>query len=162
MILRVGLGYDIHPFSEDGGDRALFLGGVEIPGMPGLRGHSDADVLLHSICDAVLGALGLGDLGRHFSDKDPSFEGISSRVLLEKVAGMMSERGFRVVNLDAVVIAQKPRLVPHLERMRTTIAAILGVGVPEVNIKGTSPESIGSLGDGQGIAAETIVLLGKD
>ena len=162
MMLRVGLGYDIHPFAEEGSDRSLFLGGVEIPGTRGLRGHSDADVLLHSICDAVLGALGMGDLGRHFPDKDPSYEGISSRVLLEKVVVMMSERGFRVINLDAVVIAQEPRLAPHMDRMETTIAAILGVGVPEVNVKGTSPEKIGSLGDGQGIAAETVVLLGKD
>ena len=162
MILRIGLGFDIHPFADPDSKRPLFLGGVEVSGIRGLRGHSDADVLLHSICDAVLGALGLGDLGRHFPDKDPAYEGISSCALLEKVAVMMTERGFRVINLDAVVIAQEPRLAPHLESMEATIAGILGIAREEVNVKGTSPEKIGSLGDGEGIAAETVVLLEKD
>ncbi len=160
-MLRVGLGYDLHRFSAPDSRRPLVIGGVRIPGFAGLEGHSDADVLLHSICDAVLGALGLGDLGKHFPDDDPALAGESSSVLLEKVAAMMSERQYRLVNLDSVVIAQEPKIAPHVQEMRKRIAGMLGATVAEVNVKGTSPEGVGPLGSGRGIAAETIVLLGR-
>lgn len=134
---------------------------MEVPSDRGLEGHSDADVLLHSVCDAVLGALGLGDIGRHFPDSDPHLAGVSSVLLLEKVAALMRERGYRLINLDAVVIAQAPRIAPHTEAMRRAIAAALGADPAEVNIKGTSPEEMGSLGRREGIAAETVALIGK-
>ncbi len=160
-MLRVGLGYDIHRFADAGGARPLMLGGVAIPGVPGLEGHSDADVLLHSICDAVLGALGLGDLGRHFPDTDPAYAGVSSLSLLERVAGLMRERGYRLVNIDAVVVAQRPAIAAHVPEMRRRIAAALGATEDEVSVKGTSPEGLTDIGRGQGIAAESIVLLGR-
>ena len=160
-MFRVGLGHDVHAFAAAGSGRPLMLGGVEIPGERGLDGHSDADVLLHSICDAVLGALGLGDLGRHFPDRDPRWKGVSSLLLLEKVAALMREHGYRLINLDAVVIAESPKLAPHTEAMKTAIAAALGATRAEVNIKGTSPEGLGSLGRKEGIAAETIALIGR-
>jgi len=160
-MLRVGLGFDIHAFADPAQGRRLFLGGVEFPGENGLSGHSDADVLLHSICDALLGALGLGDLGRHFPDDDPHLKGVSSLLLLEKVAALMRERGYRLINLDAVVIAQHPRLAPCFEAMKERIAAAVGATPAEVNIKGTSPEGLGSLGRKDGVAAESIALIGK-
>lgn len=160
-MFRVGMGHDVHAFAPAGSGRPLILGGVEISGERGLDGHSDADVLLHSICDAVLGALGLGDLGRHFPDRDPRWKGISSLLLLEKVAALMREHGYRLINLDAVVIAESPMIAPHAEAMKATIAAALGATRAEVNIKGTSPEGLGSLGRREGIAAETIALIGR-
>ena len=159
MNLRIGLGYDIHPFAAEGSGRALMLGGVAIPGARGLQGHSDADVLLHSVCDAVLGALGQGDLGRHFPDTDPAWKGVSSMVLLEKVVALMETRGYRLVNLDTIVIAQEPRLAPHMDAMQQAIAAALHADPAAVNIKGKSPEGVGSLGRADGIAAESIALL---
>ncbi len=158
-MLRVGLGHDTHRFAAPDSGRPLVLGGVEIPGARGLAGHSDADVLTHAICDAVLGALGLGDLGRHFPDSDPGLSGISSLVLLERVAAMMSREGYRLVNLDAVVIAQEPRIGPHTDAMRARIAHALGADASVVNVKGTSPESMGSLGRREGLASEAVVLL---
>jgi 2-C-methyl-D-erythritol 4-phosphate cytidylyltransferase/2-C-methyl-D-erythritol 2,4-cyclodiphosphate synthase len=157
---RVGIGHDMHRFSTRPG-RALRLGGVEVPSERGLEGHSDADVLLHSVCDAVLGALGLGDIGRHFPDSDPHLAGVSSVLLLEKVAALMRERGYHVINLDAVVIAQAPRIAEYTGGMRRAIAAALGADEADVNVKGTSPEQMGSLGRREGIAAETVALLGK-
>jgi len=159
-MLRVGLGFDTHGFAgPEAKNRPLVLGGVVIPGERGLAGHSDADVLTHAICDAVLGALGLGDLGRHFPDTDPRLSGISSLVLLERVAAMMTREGYRLVNLDAVVIAQHPRIGPHADVMRRNIARALGVDGSAVNVKGTSPESLGSLGRGEGLASRAVVLL---
>ena len=160
-MLRVGLGHDVHAFAPAGTSRPLVLGGVEIPGEPGLAGHSDADVLTHSVCDAVLGALGLGDLGRHFPDSDSRWKGVSSLLLLEKVTILMQERGYRLINLDAVVIAESPRIAPHAAAMQRKLAAALAATETEVNIKGTSPEGLGSLGRKEGIAAETIALIGK-
>ncbi len=157
---RVGIGYDIHPFAPEGSERVLMLGGVAIAGARGLAGHSDADVLLHSICDAVLGALGLGDLGAHFPDSDPSLEGIASLVLLERVVAMMKERGYRLINLDTIVIAQKPAIAPFAAAIRARIAAAMEAEPAVVNVKATSPEKIGGLGRGEGIAAESIALLG--
>jgi 2-C-methyl-D-erythritol 2,4-cyclodiphosphate synthase len=161
MKLRIGLGYDIHPFAPEGSDRPLMLGGVAIPGTRGLQGHSDADVLLHSVCDAILGALGQGDLGRHFPDTDPAWKGVSSLVLLEKVAALMEQAGYRLVNLDTILIAQQPRLAPHMDAMRDAIAKALRADAAAVNIKGKSPERVGSLGRAEGIAAESVALLGS-
>jgi 2-C-methyl-D-erythritol 2,4-cyclodiphosphate synthase len=160
-MFRVGLGFDLHAFAPASAGRPLVLGGVVIPGGRGLEGHSDADVLVHSVCDAVLGALGLGDLGRHFPDDDPHLKGVSSLVLLEKVAKLMAGGGYRLINLDAVVVAQEPRIAGHTGQMRTLIGAALGATEAEVNVKGTSPEGLGSLGRKEGIAAESIVLIGK-
>jgi 2-C-methyl-D-erythritol 2,4-cyclodiphosphate synthase len=160
-MFRVGFGHDVHAFAPEGSGRPLVLGGVEIPGARGLEGHSDADVLLHSICDAVLGALGLGDLGRHFPDNDPELDGVSSLLLLEKVAALMRERGYRLINLDTVVVAQSPRVAPHMDGMKRKIAAALGATQAEINIKGTSPEGLGALGRKEGISAESIALIGR-
>jgi len=158
-MFRVGLGHDMHPFAPEEEGRPLVLGGVEVPGSGGLKGHSDADVLLHSICDAILGALGQGDLGSHFPDTDPELEGISSLVLAEKVAGLMKAQGYRLINLDAVIVAQAPRIAPHVAAMKAQIARVLEASEGEINLKATSPEGIGGLGGGEGIAAESIVLL---
>lgn len=160
-MFRVGIGYDIHPFAPEDSGRVLMLGGVPVTGARGLAGHSDADVLLHSICDAVLGALGLGDLGRHFPDTDPSLKGIASTILLEKVVAMMKERGYALINLDTIVIAQKPAIAPFADAIRERIAAVMGVSPAVVNVKATSPEKVGGLGRGEGIAAESIALLGR-
>lgn len=159
---RIGLGFDMHPFAPEESGRPLLLGGVTIPGHRGLVGHSDADVLLHSICDALLGALGMGDLGRHFPDDRPEYEGISSLVLLEKVVASVVDRGYHVVNVDAVVIAQVPRISPWVEAMRETIARVLRTHPAAVNIKATSPERMGGIGRGEGMAAETVALLGRE
>jgi len=160
-MFRVGIGYDVHAFAPPGSGRPLILGGVLMEGAPGLAGHSDADVLIHSICDAVLGALGLGDLGRHFPDSDPEYKGVSSLVLLEKVGRLMSGQGYRLINIDAVVIAQRPKIAPQASEMSRRISAALGATEAEVNIKGTSPEGLGALGRAEGIAAESIALIGK-
>jgi 2-C-methyl-D-erythritol 2,4-cyclodiphosphate synthase len=160
-MLRVGLGFDVHAFANPSAGRPLVLGGVTIPGENGLQGHSDADVLVHSVCDAVLGALGLGDMGRHFPDSDPHLKGVSSLLLLEKVAALMEENGYRLINLDTVVIAQQPRIAPYVDEMRNRLAAGLKATPAEVNVKGTSPEGLGSLGRKDGIAAESIVLIGR-
>lgn len=160
-MYRIGIGFDQHAFAPEDSGRPLVLGGLEIAGHRGLSGHSDADVLVHSICDAVLGALGLGDMGRHFPDDDPHLKGISSLVLLEKVAALMRERGYSLINLDAVVIAQKPAISPHADRMREKIAEAMQATPAEINIKGTSPEKIGGLGRGEGIAAEAVALVGR-
>ncbi|HZI94927.1 MAG TPA: 2-C-methyl-D-erythritol 2,4-cyclodiphosphate synthase [Patescibacteria group bacterium] len=160
-MLRVGLGFDVHAFATPSAGRPLVLGGVTIPGQNGLEGHSDADVLVHAVCDAVLGALGLGDLGKHFPDSDPHLKGVSSLTLLDRVASLMEEKGYRLINLDTVVIAQVPRIAPYVEEMRTRLAAGLKATLDEVNVKGTSPEGLGSLGRKDGIAAESIVLLGR-
>lgn len=160
-MFRVGIGYDIHAFAPPDSGRPLFLGGVMIEGAPGLAGHSDADVLIHSICDAVLGALGLGDLGRHFPDSDPHLKDVSSMVLLEKVGLLMGGQGYRLINIDAVVIAQTPKIAPRTSEMKRLIGGALGANETEVNIKGTSPEGLGALGRMEGIAAESIALIGK-
>ena len=160
-MFRVGIGYDVHAFAPPGSGRRLMLGGVMMEGAPGLEGHSDADVLIHSICDAVLGALGLGDLGRHFPDSDPGLKGVSSLVLLQKVGALMSGQGYRLINIDAVVIAQTPKIVAATSEMKRLIAGALGATEAEINIKGTSPEGLGALGRAEGIAAESIALIGK-
>lgn len=157
--LRVGHGFDVHAFAEN---RKLILGGVDIPHDLGLAGHSDADVLLHAICDALLGAAGLGDIGRHFPDTDAAFAGIDSRILLRRVAGQLKSRGWRVGNVDATIIAQAPKMAPHIARMTAHIADDLGVAIEHVNVKATTTEKLGFTGRGEGIAAEAVCLIARD
>lgn len=154
--MRVGIGYDIHPLGQR---RKLILGGLEIPHTQGLVGHSDADVLVHAVCDAVLGAMGEGDLGRHYPSSDPRYKDISSLRLLEDVSGMLAKNGFRLVNLDTVIIAQAPRLGPHLDAMRTQIAEVLKVEGTQVNVKVKSGEGLDAVGREEAIAAQAICLI---
>lgn len=156
MNLRVGHGFDVHAFAAG---RKLIIGGVDIPHDRGLLGHSDADVLLHAICDALLGAAGLGDIGRHFPDADARYKGIDSRELLRHVAGLLRERGWRVGNVDATIIAQAPKMAPHISAMGAHIAADLGVAEDAVNVKATTTERLGFTGRGEGIAAEAVCLI---
>jgi len=155
-ISRVGAGYDLHRFVPG---RELWLGGVLIPHNQGLLGHSDADALLHAICDALLGALGAGDIGHHFPDTDPAFQGIPSVVLLERVGRWVVDRGYAIGNLDATVLAEQPRLAPYLEAMRVRIAAALCCSPDQVNIKATTCEGLGAIGAGEGLAAQALVSL---
>jgi 2-C-methyl-D-erythritol 2,4-cyclodiphosphate synthase len=154
--LRIGHGFDVHAFAAE---RRLIIGGVEIPHPFGLAGHSDADVLLHAICDALLGAAGLGDIGRHFPDNDPRFKGIDSRELLRDVAKRIGELGWRAVNVDATIIAQAPKMAPHIGQMVANIAADLGIEPGCVNVKATTTEKLGFTGRGEGIAAEAVCLM---
>jgi 2-C-methyl-D-erythritol 2,4-cyclodiphosphate synthase len=154
--MRIGQGLDVHAFADG---RKLVIGGVEIPHHKGLEGHSDADVLLHAICDALLGAAGLGDIGRHYPDTDPAYSEIDSRMLLRDVAKRLKERSFRVVNVDATIIAQGPRMSPHVPRMIGNIAADLGIEPAAVNIKATTTERLGFIGRDEGIAAQAVALI---
>ena len=154
--MRVGIGYDVHKLVEN---RPLILGGVKIPFDRGLLGHSDADVLVHAIMDAILGALGMGDIGRHFPDTDEKFKDISSISLLEQVGDMMKKAGYSVGNIDSVIMAEKPKMAPYLENMKTNISKALGIEPSMVNIKATTTEGLGFVGTGQGIAAKAVVLL---
>ncbi len=156
--MRIGHGYDVHRLVED---RPLILGGVRVPYERGLLGHSDADVLLHAVMDAVLGALALGDIGRHFPDDDPDLAGVDSGLLAEKVAAKMHEKGYRVGNIDATIICQKPKLATFLPAMRERIAVLFATTTDRVNIKATTTEQLGFAGRGEGIAAESVVLLEK-
>jgi 2-C-methyl-D-erythritol 2,4-cyclodiphosphate synthase len=156
MTMRIGCGYDVHALVAG---RPLVLGGVTIAHPRGLDGHSDADVLLHAICDALLGALALGDLGAHFPDTDPRWRGADSRALLREVFRKVAELGWDIGNLDATVIAQAPRLAPHVEAMRANVAADLGCDPSRISIKATTTERLGFAGREEGIAAEAVVLL---
>jgi 2-C-methyl-D-erythritol 2,4-cyclodiphosphate synthase len=156
MTLRIGTGYDVHALVAG---RPLVIGGVTIPHARGLAGHSDADVLLHAIADALLGALALGDLGAHFPDSDPRYKGADSRTLLRHVAGLVRQAGWEVGNLDSTVIAQAPRLAPFVPTMRSNIATDLGVDPAQVSVKATTTERLGFAGREEGIAAEAVVLL---
>ena len=156
MSLRVGQGFDVHALVEG---RRLVVGGVEIPYERGLLGHSDADVLLHAICDALLGAAALGDIGRHFPDSDPRYKGIDSRELLRHVRHLLVARGHRTVNIDATIIAQAPRMAPHIPAMVANIAADLGLDPGAVNVKATTTEMLGFTGRGEGIAAQATCLV---
>lgn len=156
--MRVGLGYDAHRLVEG---RPLVLGGVRIPYHLGLAGHSDADVLSHALGDALLGAVGAGDLGTHFPDRDPAYRNISSLVLLERIMTLVKARGFKPVNVDAVVVAQEPRLAPYLEEMIANLAPILGLTREAINLKATTTEHMGFTGRGEGIAAYAVVLVEK-
>lgn len=154
--MRIGQGFDVHQLV---GGRKLIIGGVTIPYDKGLLGHSDADVLLHAICDALLGAAALGDIGRHFADTDVQYKNIDSRVLLREVARMVGNEGFRVGNVDATIIAQAPRMAPHIPQMVANVAADLGVAMNAVNVKATTTEKLGYTGRSEGIAAQAVVLL---
>lgn len=156
--MRIGQGFDVHALVEG---RRLIMGGVEVPYQLGLAGHSDADVLLHAICDALLGAVGQGDIGRHFPDSDPAFKGIDSRHLLREVMRLVTLEGFYVVNVDATIIAQAPRMAPFIPQMEANIAADLDVDPGVVNVKATTTEKLGYTGRGEGIAAQAICLLMK-
>ena len=156
--MRIGHGYDVHRLVPE---RALILGGVNIPYEKGLLGHSDADVLLHAVMDAVLGALGAGDIGRHFPDTDAAYKGADSMRLAARVAEIMQERGYAVGNIDATVIAQRPKLAPYIEQMRQNIAAAFGVPAEAVNVKATTEEGLGFTGTGEAIAAHAVCLLEK-
>lgn len=156
--MRVGQGFDVHQLVEG---RKLIVGGVDIPYERGLFGHSDADVLLHAICDALLGAAGLGDIGRHFPDSDPRYKGIDSRHLLREVMQLLKDKGYGVVNLDATIIAQMPKMAPYTAQMVANIAADLEVAADCVNVKATTTEKLGFTGRGEGIAAQAVCLIEK-
>lgn len=157
--MRVGQGFDVHRLV---GGRKLIIGGVQIPHAKGLQGHSDADVLLHAICDALLGAAALGDIGRHYPDTDPGLSGVDSRELLRQTAAKLYAANYRVVNVDATIIAQAPRMAPHIPRMVGNIAADLGLLPAAINVKATTTEELGSIGRGEGIAAQAIALIEDD
>ena len=154
--MRIGQGFDVHPLVAG---RKLVLGGVEIAYHKGLEGHSDADVLLHAICDALLGAAGLGDIGRHYPDTDASYAGADSRALLRDVAQKLAQKKLKVVNIDATILAQAPRMAPHMARMAANIAADIGIEPAAVNIKATTTESLGFVGRLEGIAAQAVALV---
>ena len=155
-LMRVGMGYDVHRLTKD---RNLILGGVKIPWEKGLLGHSDADVLIHAIMDALLGAAALGDIGQHFPDTDPAYKGISSIRLLKHVAALLSEKGYGIGNIDAVIIAQKPKMAPHIPQMKENIAKALEIDMDCLNIKATTEEKLGFTGREEGIASEAVCLL---
>jgi len=157
-IIRIGNGYDVHRLIKG---RKLILGGVEIPHLTGLDGHSDADVLLHALCDALLGAVGAGDIGSHFSDIDPKWKGVSSLILLEQVAAICRDKGFEVSNVDTIIIAQKPKLASFLPDMKKNIAQTMAINFGQINIKATTTEKLGFTGKEEGIAAHAVVLLFK-
>lgn len=153
---RMGIGYDVHPLTEG---RPLILGGVTIPYHLGLAGHSDADVLVHAICDALLGCIAAGDIGKQFPDSDPQYKDVKSLLLLGKVVEMVAEKGFMIANIDATIVAQAPQLAPNLPQMEDQIAATVGVEKERVNIKATSTEGLGFAGRGEGIAAYAVALM---
>ncbi len=156
--IRIGHGYDVHRFAEN---RKLILGGTEVPYTMGLLGHSDADVLLHAIMDAIIGALGLGDIGRHFPDTDESYKNISSMVLADRVYDLLCEHGYSIVNIDATIIAQKPKLAPYISEMRNNIAMIFHITPDQVNVKATTEEKLGFTGRLEGISSHAVCLIEK-
>jgi 2-C-methyl-D-erythritol 2,4-cyclodiphosphate synthase len=156
--MRAGIGFDVHRF---GAKRPLRLGGVEIPGAKGLLGHSDADCLLHAVADALLGAAGLGDIGEHFPDTDPAYKGADSADLLARVSVLVARAGFQVVNVDATVLAEKPKLAPYRDAMRRRIAGVLSLPPDAVGVKFTTTEGLGAIGRGEGIASQAVCLLEK-
>lgn len=156
MAVRIGHGYDLHRLVAG---RALVLGGLQIPHSHGLLGHSDADVVLHAVCDAILGALGAGDIGQHFPDADERYRGIASSALLEEVVALMTRQGWRVGNVDVTICAERPRLAPHRDAMRRRIANLLHVGIEDVNVKAKTNEGVDAVGRGEAIAATAVVAL---
>lgn len=157
--MRIGTGYDVHRIVDQ---RKMIIGGVEIPFEKGLLGHSDADVLLHAIMDALLGAACLGDIGQHFPDTDPAYKGISSMVLLQHVKTLLDEHHYKVGNIDAVIVAQRPKMAPHISQMRRNIADALEIDISDINIKATTEEHLGFTGEGLGISAQAVCLLNED
>ena len=154
--MRVGMGYDVHRLVPE---RDLIIGGVKIPYEKGLLGHSDADVLIHAIMDALLGAAALGDIGKHFPDNDPAYKGADSLMLLGRVGEILSEEGYVIENIDSTIIAQKPKMAPHIEQMRKNIADTLGLDISRVNVKATTEEGLGFTGTGEGISAQAVALI---
>ena len=154
--MRVGMGYDVHRLTEE---RPLILGGVEIPYEKGLLGHSDADVLVHAVMDALLGAAAMGDIGKHFPDTDPAYKGISSMKLLRHVGHLLQEENYQIINIDATIIAQKPKMAPYIPKMVKNVAEVLGLETDQVNIKATTEEGLGFTGSGEGISAQAICSL---
>lgn len=154
--MRIGMGYDVHKLVEN---RELILGGVKIQYKLGLLGHSDADVLLHAIMDSLLGAAALGDIGKHFPDTDSKYKGISSIELLKHVGNLLSKHNFKIGNIDATIIAQKPKMAPHIVKMRENIAAALNISIDQINVKATTEEGLGFTGEGLGISSQAICLL---
>lgn len=154
--MRVGMGYDVHRLVPE---RDLIIGGVKIPYEKGLLGHSDADVLLHAIMDALLGAAALGDIGKHFPDNDPAYKGADSLMLLGRVGEILSEEGYVIENIDSTIIAQKPKMAPHIEQMRKNIADTLGLDISRVNVNATTEEGLGFTGTGEGISAQAVALI---
>ena len=157
--MRVGFGYDVHPMVEG---RPLILGGIKIPYLYGLQGHSDADVLLHAISDALLGAIAEGDIGRHFPDTDPQYKNIRSTILLKRVMTRVREKGVHILNIDATILAQKPKLSDHIPRMVKEIADVLEIETGKINVKATTSEGLGFVGRGEGISAYAVVLVEED
>ena len=157
--MRIGFGYDVHPLAAG---RPLILGGIKIPYLLGLQGHSDADVLIHAICDALLGAVAEGDIGRHFPDTDPQYKEIRSTILLKKVMTRMREKGVHIVNIDASIVAQKPKLADFIPRMVKEIAGVLEIETGRVNVKATTSEGLGFVGRGEGITAYAVALVEED
>lgn len=156
--MRIGMGYDVHKLVED---RDLILGGVKIPYSLGLLGHSDADVLLHAIMDSLLGAAALGDIGKHFPDSDHRYKGISSIELLKHVGSLLKENNWLIENIDSTIIAQKPKMAPHIENMRKNISEALNIDIGQINVKATTEEGLGFTGEGKGISSQSICLLTK-
>ena len=154
--MKIGIGYDVHAFCDN---RKLVLGGIEIENARGLLGHSDADVLVHAINDAILGALGLGDIGMHFPDTDMQYKGISSLILLEKVIFLMKNSKFKIVNCDNVLILEKPKIFPYIDLMKNKLSSLMGIEKSSINIKATTTEGLGFCGRGEGVAAQSVVLL---
>lgn len=157
-MLRIGNGYDVHKLVEG---RKLVLGGVEIPHTKGVLGHSDGDVLIHAIMDAMLGALALGDIGQHFPDTDMKYENIDSTILLTRVKELIAERGYKVINLDSIIVLQKPKVKPYIEAMRKRVAEVLEIDIEQVSIKATTEEKLGFTGDESGVKSYCVVLLEK-
>jgi ygbB family len=158
MTMRVGMGYDVHRLAKD---RKMILGGVEIPYEKGLLGHSDADVLVHAVMDALLGAAALGDIGKHFPDTDPAYKGISSILLLKHVGKLLDENGYTIENIDATIIAQRPKMRPYIDTMRQNIADALCIETDQVNVKATTEEGLGFTGEGEGISSQAICAIEK-
>ncbi|MGN0942278.1 MULTISPECIES: 2-C-methyl-D-erythritol 2,4-cyclodiphosphate synthase [Fusobacterium] len=157
-MIRIGNGYDVHVLTEG---RKLMLGGVEIPHTKGVLGHSDGDVLVHAIMDAMLGALALGDIGQHFPDTDMKYENIDSTILLKRVKELIAERGYKIINLDSIIVLQKPKVKPYIEAMRKRIAEVLEIDVEQVSVKATTEEKLGFTGDESGVKSYCVVLLEK-
>lgn len=156
LKIRIGQGYDVHRLAEG---RELWLCGVRIGHTHGLDGHSDADVAIHALCDALLGALALGDIGRHFPDSDPHYKGIDSKILLEHVCSMIGHHGYAIGNVDITIMAQRPKLAPHIEDMRRTLAEVMGIGADQVSVKATTTERLGFEGREEGISSSAVALL---
>ena len=158
IMIRIGNGYDVHVLTEG---RKLVLGGVEIPHTKGVLGHSDGDVLVHAVMDAMLGALALGDIGKHFPDTDMKYENIDSTILLKRVKELIAERGYKIINLDSIIVLQKPKVKPYIEAMRKRIAEVLEIDVEQVSVKATTEEKLGFTGDERGVKSYCVVLLEK-